>query len=251
MTGLHASPWNPARAVGPLLEARAPFEAIALRRSAVFAGHGLERGDGLPVVLVPGLGMPQASMGLMAAWLRRIGYRPVPAGLGWVVGCSAHLADRLERSVDSLVESAGRPVALVGHSRGGQLARVVAARRPDSIAGLITLGTPLDPAAVHPMMVAAVSGLAVAHALGARAVISSRCISGRECCATFFEELRAGMPDGVRHVELWSPRDRIVIAARQSDWHEHRIEVDASHTGMVCNASVFGAIAVCLADLNR
>jgi pimeloyl-ACP methyl ester carboxylesterase len=42
-----------------------------------------------------------------------------------------------------MAEAAGRPVALVGQSMGGTVAREVARVRPDLVDRLITLGTPL------------------------------------------------------------------------------------------------------------
>ena len=51
----------------------------------------------------------------------------------------------------SCTPQTGRRVAIVGQSRGGSLARLLAHRAPDAIAGIVTLGSPLmDELAVHP-----------------------------------------------------------------------------------------------------
>src|SRR5436309_1073838 len=62
-------------------EARVAYERAALSRDPVLRGQGVPRGDGRPVLLVPGFMAGDLSLGLMGRWLRQIGYAPCRAGI--------------------------------------------------------------------------------------------------------------------------------------------------------------------------
>src|SRR3954451_23696093 len=134
-------------------EARIGFEAAALVRDPIFRGGGVADGRGRPVLLIPGFLAGDGSLSLMAGWLKRTGYRPSRAGIVSNVNCAAVLMPRLEERLERLVERQGRRAAIVGQSRGGTLAKVLAKRRPDLVAGVVGLGVPqVDPLAVHPLV---------------------------------------------------------------------------------------------------
>ncbi len=59
-----------------LRETRWALEASRLLADPVFHGRGVPRGDGRPVILMPGFGGGDQTLLVLAAWLRRIGYRP-------------------------------------------------------------------------------------------------------------------------------------------------------------------------------
>ena len=71
------------------------FEWLALRLSLVFYGIGVPRGDGAPVVLIPGYLTNDWSLLEMFHWLRRMGYRPYVSHIGWNCDCFDVLVDRL------------------------------------------------------------------------------------------------------------------------------------------------------------
>ena len=87
----------------------------------------MPRGDGRPVILMPGFGGGDQTLLVLAAWLRRIGYRPHICGFVANLGCSDRAADRVDRRLELLYERHGRRVALVGHSRGGHYVRALSA----------------------------------------------------------------------------------------------------------------------------
>ena len=58
-----------------LRETRWALESSRLLADPVFHGRGVPRGDGRPVILMPGFGGGDQTMLVLAAWLRRIGYR--------------------------------------------------------------------------------------------------------------------------------------------------------------------------------
>ncbi len=60
----------------PLAETRWCLELARLLADPVWRGVGVPQGDGRPVVLMPGFGGGDQTLLVMAAWLRRLGYRP-------------------------------------------------------------------------------------------------------------------------------------------------------------------------------
>ena len=118
------------------------WELLTLLASPVYYGIGVPRGDGAPVVLVPGFLGSDDYLTVLRGWLRRVGYRPHPSGIDLCIGSVTGLRDRLQRRVEAVVAAAGRPVTLVGHSAGGLLSGLVARQRPELVAHLVTLGCP-------------------------------------------------------------------------------------------------------------
>src|SRR5918994_640984 len=134
-------------------EARIGLEAAALLRDPLFRGDGVVDGRGRPVLLIPGFLAGDGSLSMMAGWLKRAGYRPSRAGIVANVNCSGVLIPRLEKRLESLVSLQGKQAAIVGQSRGGTLAKVLAHRRPGLGSGGVAPGSPqIDPLAVHPLV---------------------------------------------------------------------------------------------------
>lgn len=111
------------------------------------------KGDGRPVMLLPGLVNSDRSMAIMRRYLNRLGYRAVGWGLGRNLGARAIGAegDRLLARVADLHERSGETVTLVGVSLGGIMARFVAHRMPDAVREVITVSSPYagDPRATR------------------------------------------------------------------------------------------------------
>ena len=82
---------------------------------------------------MPGFGGGDQTLLVLAAWLRRIGYRPHMCGFVANTGCSDRAVDRVERRLEGIHDSHGRRVALIGHSRGGHYVRALAHRRPELV----------------------------------------------------------------------------------------------------------------------
>src|SRR5215212_8262029 len=123
-------------------ESRFGIELAELRRSPVFRGHGVPDGDGRPVMLIPGFLAGDGSLGTLTHWLRARGYHTRRAGIRANVACSEEACARIERRLEAFAESRGERVSLIGQSRGGVFARALAVRRPDLVAGIVTLGAP-------------------------------------------------------------------------------------------------------------
>lgn len=233
-------------------EARIGLEAASLLRDPVFRGQGLPDGRGRPVLLIPGFLAGDGSFAPMARWLKRAGYRPTRAGMRANVDCSGAALERLEERVDRVVAEQGTRAVVIGQSRGGGLAKALAARRPDLIGGIVTLGSPqIDPLAVHPLVRLHVEAVSRLGSLGAPGLFKRSCLEG-ECCADFWEQLAAPCPDGVGFVAIYSRSDGIV------DWRacldpcaDEHVEIFASHCGMAVNPAAWRAVAEALDSFAR
>jgi pimeloyl-ACP methyl ester carboxylesterase len=118
-------------------------EFSALLRDPVFRGRGVPHGDGRPVLLIPGFLAGDWTMRMMHSWLGRIGYQSHLSGILLNVQHSERLLSGLARKVAEIKKETGARVSLIGHSRGGLLAKVLSQRRPEGVEQVIALGAPL------------------------------------------------------------------------------------------------------------
>jgi pimeloyl-ACP methyl ester carboxylesterase len=102
----------------------------------------LPRGDGHPVLVLPGLLADDVSTRALRATLRRLGYGAHGWRLGRNIGPTAVAYRGMRDRVDELAERYDRQVTLIGWSLGGIYARALARRRPESVRSVVTLGSP-------------------------------------------------------------------------------------------------------------
>ena len=225
-------------------EGRIGLEWAALRRSDVYRGSGVPAGDGRGILLIPGFMAGDGSLATLTHWLRAAGWHTKRAGIRANVDCSEVACGRLEERLERLVEGTGGRVTIIGQSRGGVLAKALAARRPDLVAGVIGLGAPVrSQLAVHPLVLAQVGVVAALGGSGALpGLLSWRCLRG-ECCAPFRAALTSPFPAGVGYVSIYSRTDGIVDWRSCLDPAASCVEVHASHCGMSLNADAYRAIA--------
>ena len=121
-------------------------------RSDVWRGAGVPPAAGGRCCSSPASWRGTRTLQTMTRWLQASGWhRPGGPASASNVACSEEACQRLEERLEELADRAGARVAIVGQSRGGMLARALAARRPDLVAGIVTLGSPvLSQLAVHP-----------------------------------------------------------------------------------------------------
>ena len=100
------------------------------------------KGDGHPVLVLPGLVASDLSTRVLRRFLRERGYYVH----GWKLGRNLGLRDGVERALferlDALNQKHGQKVSVVGWSLGGLYARVLGKHRPDVVRSVITLGSP-------------------------------------------------------------------------------------------------------------
>lgn len=224
-------------------EGRFPFEAAALLRDPVFHGQAVWPGDGRAVLLIPGFLAGDGSLATMTMWLRRAGYRTHRAGIRANVGCSEAGCLRLEERLEQMSERTGQRVSIIGQSRGGVFARAVAARRPDLVSGIVTLGSPVvSQLAVHPMVLAQVGVVAALGTLRVPGLLTAGCLRG-PCCAPFRAAMAGPFPSGVGYLAVYSRSDGIVDWRSCLDPAAEHLEAGASHCGMSLNGSVYRGTA--------
>ncbi len=120
---------------------RAMFEASQLAWSLprLLAGP---RGEGHPVLVLPGYVSDDTSTIVLRALLERLGY----AVHGWEGGVNAEMPPAIEarllERLQAAYEQAGEPLSVVGWSLGGVYARFLALERPDWVHHVLTIGSP-------------------------------------------------------------------------------------------------------------
>jgi pimeloyl-ACP methyl ester carboxylesterase len=124
-----------------LLESRAVLEFGAFAATAP-ALQLAPRGDGHPVLVLPGLAASDESTRPLRWFLRNRGYHTHGWRLGRNTGPSARIRSGLRDRVRAIADQHGRRISLVGWSLGGIYAREIARVAPDAVRQVITLGSP-------------------------------------------------------------------------------------------------------------
>ena len=101
------------------------------------------RGNGQPILILPGIGSGDVSTALLKGYLRLLGYRARGWGLGRNSGDAVALLPKILKRAAGLARRSNQKVHLIGWSFGGYLARELARERADLIDHVFTLGTPV------------------------------------------------------------------------------------------------------------
>ena len=193
------------------------------------------KGDGHPVMLLPGLLSGERAMHPLRNYLRHQGYDAHTWRLGRNFGLatSGGGQERIDEKFLALYEAAGqRPITLVGWSLGGILARECARRNADKVRQLITLASPFngDPFAVRSFdMLRYLGGL----------------WGSRDEARNHFADVWVP-PEEVPSTAIYSRSDALIPAdnAREQPGDlTDNIEVFSSHLGMAVNPTVLYALA--------
>jgi pimeloyl-ACP methyl ester carboxylesterase len=230
-------------------EALAWTELTQLFATPVYYGSGVTRGDGRLVLVLPGLFGNDFYLLPMHSWLARVGYRPVGSTLALNVGCPERLRKRVDEELQRAAKQTEGPVALVGHSRGGILARAMAADLGDRCSHLILLGSP-------------VGGLEnFAKAMGTPPVARRTVRAGTRwrklldpdcdvplCGCPFPADFQRPLSGQTRVTSIYSRDDSIVPAAACPIQGAKNIEVRGTHIGLVYNSAVYKHVANALGE---
>jgi pimeloyl-ACP methyl ester carboxylesterase len=189
--------------------------------------------SGAPVLLVPGLFAGDSSLAHLTSTLGKQGWAVWPSGIRSNVGCSGMIVRRLVNRLEAIADDRGVRVALVGHSRGGLLARAAAQQRPDLVSGVVTLGSPhRDQLAVHPLLWANIMTLATLGSLGVPGLMRFGCRGTEHCCRGYDDDVAAPLPNGIGSVSVFSRRDGVADWRACMEPDGNNVEVDATHCGM-------------------
>ena len=123
---------------------RALMEASSLPWAAPFLMQA-RKGDGHPVMLLPGFMASDFSMRALHRYLTKLGYDPYYWDLGRNLGHKAvgQEGEKMIARLDEIHSKTGRKVSLIGWSLGGSFARMLSRRRPDLVRQIISLGSPI------------------------------------------------------------------------------------------------------------
>lgn len=212
-----------------MLEARAPWEAA----SALACWPLLQttaRGDGHPVLVLPGLAANDVSTTLLRGFLTSRGYFAQPWNYGFNFGPRYGVLSGCIEHVRELSQAHGQKVSLVGWSLGGIYAREIAKQIPQIVRSVVTLGTPFagPPKATN--------------AWRLYEWVSGQKVDSHELQA----QLRQAPP--VPTTSIYSKTDGIVawqcsLNPNPRETPAENIEISASHTGMGMNPLAFYVLA--------
>jgi pimeloyl-ACP methyl ester carboxylesterase len=216
-----------------MLEGRAFYEYAALVLSWGFINR-LPRGDGHPVLVIPGFGASDASTRPLRRVLQRLGYDVHGWRNGRNLGMRSHIRESLRARLRELHEAGGRKVSLIGWSLGGVFAREIARHDPERVRRVITLGSPING---HP------------HANNVDALYrwANR---GRAQKLDWDGFQRRRVPPPVPCTSIYSRTDGIVAwrcSLEEPAPNTENVEVVASHFGLGVNPQAVRAIAERLA----
>ncbi len=223
------------------LEVRRPFELRALQRSPLWAGVGVPPGEGRPLLVIPGFMAGRKTAEPLVRVLRAAGWEATIAGVGRNSGPAYHGVEAAEADLFALAERHGRRVHTIGHSRGGQFARVLAVRHPERVAQVIAIGTPLQ-IKYPPFVVVKIPAELLDRAW--RAGAFGEVDPDREQAVD--DDRALPFPADVDFVSIWSRTDGIVDWRMSQEQAAHSVEVAASHLGLISSISGIEAIAEAL-----
>lgn len=191
------------------------------------------RGDGRPVMTLPGLVNSDLSNIVMRRYLDALGYRAYPWALGRNFGARAIGAEgeRLIARIAQIHDETGEKVTLVGVSLGGIMARIAAHRRPELVREVITVSSPF-------------AGLPTATNVWRVFELVSGQRADDPAVRAMLDEAATPLP--VPATAIWSASDGLVngTICHEPDCETARsIEVDSSHLWVQMKPDVLRAIA--------
>ncbi len=191
------------------------------------------RGNGEPVLVLPGFGASDTSTIPLRRYLTWLGYNARGWNLGRNTGKVRDYLPHVSGQVWDLAEQAGNPIDIIGWSLGGVIAREVAREYPDIVRQVVTLGSPVVGGAKYTSF----GGL-----------FERRGVDLDEMEAMI--EAREEKPITVPVTSIYSKQDGIVGWRAAIDRHNAQVEhiqVRTTHLGLGISPEVFKIIAAKLA----
>jgi pimeloyl-ACP methyl ester carboxylesterase len=193
------------------------------------------RGDGHPVLTLPGFLASDLSMAPMRRYLKELGYDAYAWNNGRNIGGILRMRSALRDRLAAVHTATGRKVSVIGWSLGGVYARDLALQAPDMVRSVVTLGSPFA------NDIRATNATRLYEALSGEAV---------EDNAELRTALAGDLP--VPATSIYSRTDGVVnwrtCILRPSDTAENIEVYLASHIGLGVNAAALWAVADRLAQ---
>lgn len=207
---------------------RALLEAMTLPGAQPFLRQAA-RGDGHPVLVLPGFTAGDGSTRVLRRFLRQQGYASHPWLLGTNRGPVGNLREKLLERVITLADRYNEPLSIVGWSLGGIYARELAKALPDRVRQVVSLGSPFANA----------SRKSNASGLYDRFTKNEPSADANERAA----DLRT--PPSVPSTAIYTRTDGVVhwsTCLEPATDHTENIEVPGSHCGLGMNPLVLYAV---------
>lgn len=215
------------------LEARAGFEMASLPFALPALMQCVPRGDGHPVLVLPGLLAGDATTAALRGFLCSQGYAAQGWGQGPNLGPRDGVIETLQDTLAAMQAREQRKVSVIGWSLGGVYAREIARAAPQLVRQVITLGSPLYGDPDNSSNVSAIYHLVSGQPRGARSI-------------------RIAEAPPVPTTSIYSRTDGVVgwgSSVEREGPATDNIELNsASHTGLGVNALVWYAIGDRLAQ---
>jgi pimeloyl-ACP methyl ester carboxylesterase len=193
------------------------------------------RGDGHPVLTLPGFLASDLSMTPMRRYLKELGYDSYAWKMGRNIGGVSRMRAALRDRLAEIHAATGRKVSVVGWSLGGVYARDLALHAPNMVRYVVTLGSPFA------SDVRATNATRLYEALSGEAV---------EDNSELRNAIAGDLP--VPTTSIYSCTDGVVnwrtCVLRPSDTAENIEVYFASHVGLGVNAAALWAVADRLAQ---
>lgn len=236
---------------------RAAKDFIAMKARLTNATELAKIGNGRRIMVVPGFGAGDGYTQWLRDYLDKLGFQSEGWGLGKNTGGTGLtgevdffdvpeellnspelevglLAMKLRERVKQRASETGDKYILLGHSLGGYLSREVARQLPESVAQLITMGSPVYGGPKY----------TAGHKIYTRRGID---INWIEALIAEREQLAIEVPI----TTIVSPSDGVVSYAAAIDRnqaHAKLVEIDVSHYGMAFNQQVWNQLTKTLSE---
>ncbi len=200
------------------------------------------------MLVIPGFGFGDMATVPVQLALRAAGYRVVLSQIKVNVRCAdATVEDLVPVAERAVAENGGQPLHVVGHSRGGMLARGLAVRRPDLVSRVISMGAPLNYEFAFYEIPAPMVQVVQRHQQQDPERRRMQC-STPQCACPYMVAAHRPLPSGIDLVSLYTTSDGIV------DWRAcvvpgaTNIEVPGTHLGMGLRPETLRIVLQLLAD---
>ena len=192
------------------------------------------RGDGHPVLLVPGFTASDRSTRQLRRFLQRCGYAAEGWGQGRNIGLSERCLQGIEERIKQLADQQGEQVSIIGWSAGGLYARAIGHGLSEHVRQVITMGSPfkLNESNLHHLP----RGIYELHDR-----LSPAPKDPEAHLDAYWHE-----PPPVPSTSLYSRRDGIApwpFCLDHCDPQSENIHVPGSHAGMTYNPLMYFVIA--------
>lgn len=193
--------------------------------------HKNYKGDGHPVLVLPGFMASDTSTNPLRRFIEKLGYN----AYAWELGRNTAKLEILDILIDKLEDiyhETGQEVTIIGWSLGGVYARQIAKEKPDMVRQIITLGSPFG-------------GITEPN----NATWMYNIISNGKRVVDLDPELLADLPKPapVPTTAIFTKEDGVVpwqvcMEQEESSIHQN-VQVYGSHLGLGVNVSVLNIIA--------